>query len=245
MIKKISGIVLKWKQLWRTIWFPTVNLELKNSILSDSTFKINIVIDWIIFNWAWVYRKNINLFEWHIFNFDKDIYWKKIEIIILKKIRDNIKIKNLDELKILIKKDVKKIKSIKFNILTFWSFDVVHKWHHYYLNEAKKYWDKLITIIATDRNIEKTKHFTPKNNQENRLIDVQKLNISDEIIIGEEENKLKWLKTYKPEVICLWYDQWWEEIITKYIKKNNLNIKIIRIKSYQPKIYKSSILKNK
>jgi cytidyltransferase-like protein len=245
MINIISGVVVKWKQLWRTIWFPTVNLELKNSDLTDSTFKINIIIDWVVFSGAWVYRKNIELFEWHIFNFNKEIYWKKIEIIILEKIRNNIKINSQEELKIQIKKDITKIKKINYNVLTFGSFDVVHKWHSYYLKEAKKYWNKLITIIATDKNIEKIKNFKPQNNQQKRLEEVKKLGISDKVIIWNENNKLKWLKIFKPKVICLGYDQWGYTNLKKYLKDNNLNIEIIRIKSYKPEIYKSSILKNK
>ena len=243
MIKIISWIVIKWKQLGRLIWFPTVNLLLEDSELSDSTFKINIVIDGVVFSGAWVYRKELWLFEWHIFDFDKEIYWKEIEIIILEKIRDNIKISWLEELKKLISYDVSNIKKIKYTVLTFWSFDVVHKWHSYYLNQAKKYWDLLITIVATDQNIEKFKKFKPQNNQQKRIEDIKKLNISDEVVAGKEENFLKWIDIYSPKVICFGYDQRWVEKVEDYITKNNLDIEIIRIKSFKPEVYKSSLLK--
>jgi len=244
MIKIITWTVIKWKQLWRLIWFPTVNLVLKNSEITDSTFKINIIIDDKIYSWAWVYRKNIELFEGHIFNFDEEIYWKEVEIVILEKIRDNIKISGLEELKKLISYDVRNIKNIKNNVLTFGSFDVVHKWHSYYLNQAKKYWDKLITIIATDKNIENFKNFKPHNNQQKRLEDIQKLNISDEVIAWNEENPMLWIEKYAPKVICLWYDQrGFTDKLDQYIEENNLDIEIIRIKSYKPEIYKSSLLK--
>jgi len=243
MIKIITWIVIKWKQLGRLIWFPTVNLELKDSELSDSTFKINIIIDWVVFSGSGVYRKNIELFEGHIFNFDEEIYWKEIEIIILEKIRDNIKISGLEELKKLISYDVRNIKKIENNVLTFGSFDVVHKWHSYYLNQAKKYWDKLITIIATDSNIEKIKNFVPTNTLKQRIQDVKNLNISDEVIAWDEEVSMKWLERYSPSVICLGYDQRGFEKIDNYIKENNLDIEIIRIASHKPEIYKSSLLK--
>lgn len=246
MIQKIHWIVIKWKQLWRTIWFPTANIKCLDNTIKDWVYKINIVINNKIYHWAWVYRKNLKIFESFIFDFDKNIYWEQIEVILLEKIRENIKVKSFQEVKELIKNDVKQIKSIKSNILTFWTFDCVHKWHEYFLNQAKKYWDNLITIIATDINIKKFKWKSPLNDISNRIIDIKKLNISNEIIWWSNDNPLKWLKLYYPCVICLWYDQeWYSNELIEYIKNNKLNINIIRINSFIPEKYKSSIIKNK
>jgi riboflavin kinase/FMN adenylyltransferase len=66
------------------------------------------------------------VFEAHIFDFDDDIYGKDIEVILLKKIRDNRKITSLNELTNQIKSDQNQIKSQKLNILTFGSFDYLH-----------------------------------------------------------------------------------------------------------------------
>jgi glycerol-3-phosphate cytidylyltransferase-like family protein len=112
------------------------------------------------------------------------------------------------------------------------------------LNQAKKYWDKLITIIATDKNIEKFKKFKPQNSREQRIEDIKNLNISDEVVAWKEENFLKWIDIYSPKVICFGYDQRWIEKVEDYIKENNLDIELIRIASYKPEIYKSSLLKN-
>jgi len=67
------------------------------------------------------------VFEAHIFDFDKDIYGEKIEVILLKKIRDNKKFSSLKELIKQIQKDQKTILLQKLNILTFGSFDIVHE----------------------------------------------------------------------------------------------------------------------
>lgn len=245
MIKIIHWEVIKWKQLWRKIWFPTANLLYNKNDIEDATYKINIIVDWILYNWAWVYRKNLKLFEAHILNFDKDIYWKNIEIIILEKIRDNIKINSLDELKILIESDIIKINNIKNTVLTFWTFDTIHKWHIHFLNQAKKYWDKLITILATDKNVKKIKWKKTLYNLEQRVSDLNNFNISDKIIWWDETNHLKWLDIYSPKVICLWYDQiWFSKGLNEYIKSNNLKIEVIRLKPFMEKKYKSSIIKN-
>lgn len=246
MIKIIKGIVIKWKQLWRNIWLRTANIEYNNNDIVDWVYKINIKINWKIYKWAWCFRKKLNIFEAHIFDFNKNIYNQKIEIIILQKIRNNKKIKNIEELKLLIKNDINKIKKIKYNVLTFWSFDLVHPWHKYFLNQSKKYWDKLITILATDSNIKKMKWHKSKYNIEKRINDVKNLNISDEVIKWTENNPLKFLDIYKPKIICLWYDQiWFSDNLFKYIEQNKLNIEIIRIKPYKKNIYKSSIIRMK
>jgi len=41
----ISGEVIYGKALARKIWFPTANILLQNWIVSDGTYKINIIID--------------------------------------------------------------------------------------------------------------------------------------------------------------------------------------------------------
>ncbi|MDQ7023324.1 MAG: adenylyltransferase/cytidyltransferase family protein [Candidatus Gracilibacteria bacterium] len=120
----------------------------------------------------------------------------------------------------------------------------VNKGHEYYLNEAKKYGDKLITIVATDKNIENFKKFKPNNNQKQRIEDIKNLNISDKVIAGNEDNPMKWISIYSPKIICLGYDQrGFVEKLKKHIIDNNLDIEIIRIGSHNPETYKSSLLK--
>jgi len=244
MIKKIYWKVIKWNQLWRTIWFPTANIECREKDIEDWVYKINIIIDNIIFSWAWVHRKELNLFESFIFDFNKDIYWKNIEIIILEKIRENKKVDSLEEIKKLIEHDVEKIKNIKNNILTFWTFDYVHKWHEDFLRQAKKYWDKLITVVATNKNVEKFKWKPPIYNIFERIEHIRNLDICDEIVGWEENSPLKCIEKYSPKVICLWYDQkWFSGLLKEHIEKNNLNIEIIRLKAFKEDIYKSSLIK--
>lgn len=250
---KITGKVLEWKKLGRTIWFPTANVEIplnspftKGGMggLEDGTYKINIVISWKIFAWVWAYLNDKKLFEAHIFDFNENIYWKEIEVYLLEKIRENKKFENLDELKQQIQKDVEFTKQNQFNVLTFWTFDVFHEGHKYFLNEAKKFWDKLITIVATDKNVEKIKWFKTHFDQQTRKKEIEKSWISDLILVWSENNPLNWLLLYKPRYICLWYDQrWFSEKLPNFIKENSLKTEIVRIPSFKPEIYKSSILK--
>jgi len=131
-------------------------------------------------------------------------------------------------------------------VLTFWTFDYVHPGHEYYLSKAKSYWDKLVTIISTNENVKKFKWKYPLDDENIRQKNIQKLGISDEVIIWNWSNPFIWLNIYSPKVICLWYDQkWFSETLEKYIWDNKLDIKVIRIKPFKEDFYKSSLLKAK
>jgi len=147
------------------------------------------------------------MFEVHIFDFDEDIYGEEIEIYVLKKIRENQKFESLEELSEQLKKDKEYIQGLDLKILTFGSFDIVHKGHMHYLSEARKYGDTLITIIATDKNIERIKGKAPLHTQDERKKHIEKLKIADEVIIGSEKSPMKWLEIYRPYALCLGYDQ--------------------------------------
>ncbi len=245
MFQKISWVVIDWKKLWRTIWFPTANIFCDDENLSDWAYRINVVINWEKYSWVWAYLKEKKLFESHIFDFSEDIYGQNIEVYILYKIRDNKKFESFEYLKNQIWKDIEYAKGSEILAMTFWTFDVFHDWHKHFLQEAKNYSDKLITIVATDKNVFKIKWFLPKFPQNERKSEIEKSQIADEVFVWNEENPMYFVEKFKPDLICLWYDQtWFSYLLEDFIKENNLETKIIRIESFKPELYKSSILKN-
>lgn len=237
-MQQFTQTVIHGKKIGRTIGFPTANLKLKSDFIDDGTYKINIVYNDEIFSGVGVARNHLWLFEAHIFDFEKNIYGEDLEIIILEKIRDNKKFSSLEELKNAIQNDVKTAKNSKNIVMTFGSFDIFHKWHQYFLHEAKKYGDSLITIIARDKNVEKLKWKLPRNTEEFRKKEVENSNIPNEVLLWDETNPLKWIEFYQPKIIALWYDQvWFSEKLKTYD-----NIEIVRIGSFEPEKYKSSLL---
>lgn len=242
MIIILKWIVVEWNKLWRKLWFRTANITCDNKLLSEWTYKINIKYNWRKYFWVWAYLKSKWVFESHIFNFDKDIYWKKIEVFILKKIRDNKKFENLDELKKQISSDIIDAKNKKIRVITFGTFDYFHPWHKSFLKQASFYWDEIITIIATDKNVEKIKWKAPRHNELLRKESVIKWWISNIVEIWSNTNPLECFEKYNPNIVCLWYDQtWFISLLSKNEKYKNLEI--IRLKSYYPKKYKSSLMK--
>lgn len=131
-------------------------------------------------------------------------------------------------------------------VMVFGTFDILHKGHEYLLKEAKKYGDYLVVLIARDKTILKIKKRKPIYNEKNRLKNLKKLKSVDKVILGDIEDKYKKIEIEKPDVICLGYDQ---KAFTKNLKKEltkkNLFPKIIRLKSFHPEKYKSSILRLK
>lgn len=111
----MSGIVIKGKQLGRTIGYPTANIELLDlDKIKPKTgvYAVNIIIDQINFKGMLNVGYNpttdsdrIQKIEVNIFDFNKDIYGKIIKIEFIKHLRNEVKFANLDELKEQLAKD--------------------------------------------------------------------------------------------------------------------------------------------
>jgi len=256
MIKTIQGPVIHGNHVGTEIWFPTANVQLPEHILDiywDGAYKINVLIKndkritgYDLYNWAWAFVTAKWVFEANIFDFSGDLYGQEIKVLLLEKMREREPFKDLAWLKERINKDVTAIKKDLHYVLTFWSFDELHKWHEFYLETAKTYWDRLVTVVANSTNIEKFKGHPPKYDNEERVQKMRELWISDIVHVWDTTNPLKWLELYHPKVICLWYDQvWFSEALKNHIKQRKLNVKVIRIDPYKEVKYKSSIIKEK
>lgn len=113
----ISGIVNEGKKLGRTIGFKTANLLTKPHIINPKfgVYKSKTFIHHLNKNFNSITNfgikpsvKNDLLanFETHIFDFDDNLYGKKISIELIDFIREEKKFSNLDELKKQIKNDI-------------------------------------------------------------------------------------------------------------------------------------------
>tara|TARA_B100001540_G_C15644487_1_gene568140 strand:+ start:11 stop:919 length:909 start_codon:yes stop_codon:yes gene_type:complete len=111
----IEGIVNRGDKRGRKIGFPTCNIDLRNYILPKiGVYSSKIIINKKVKNKGIVnigYRptfgKNKLVLEAHIFDLKKNLYDKKIKIMLIKFIRKEKKFKNIAQLKKQIKKDIK------------------------------------------------------------------------------------------------------------------------------------------
>ncbi|MEK6949476.1 MAG: adenylyltransferase/cytidyltransferase family protein [Nanoarchaeota archaeon] len=128
--------------------------------------------------------------------------------------------------------------------MAFGSFDILHEGHKHYLMEAKSYGDYLIVVVARDENILRFKGRKPRNDENYRLNEIRKLDFVDKAVLGHKEDILEVLEEFKPDIICLGYDQRTVEMeqLKRELEKRNLKAKVVRAKPYKEDVYKSSKL---
>jgi len=129
-------------------------------------------------------------------------------------------------------------------VMAFGSFDILHEGHESYLKEAKSFGDKLIVIVARDENIMRFKGKKSKHDENYRLNQVKKLNFVDEAVLGHTGNIFEVLEEFKPNIVCLGYDQKTveEEKLKEELEKRNIKAEIVRAKPYKEDVFKSSKL---
>src|SRR3989338_5698620 len=129
--------------------------------------------------------------------------------------------------------------------MAFGSFDILHDVHKHYLKEAKSLGDYLIVVVARDSNIIRFKGKKPKHDENQRLRNIKQLDFVDEAVLGNKDDILEVLEKYKPDIICLGYDQKTidENKLKEELEKRDLKAEIVRCKAFNPDVYKSSKLK--
>ena len=127
--------------------------------------------------------------------------------------------------------------------MCFGTFDLLHLGHLNYFQQARRYGDYLIVVVARDKTKQDQKKETMFSEEE-RLEMIKSLKIVDEATLGYPNNHLKIILEKKPDVLCLGYDhEVQEEELQKKLAQLGLHPAIYRMKAYQPTKYKSSKLK--
>lgn len=133
-------------------------------------------------------------------------------------------------------------------IMVFGTFDILHKGHINFFRQARKLSRNpfLIVSVARDVNVKKIKGAKPVYPEKTRLSAIKKGSFVDKAVLGGSRNYLRHIIKEKPNILALGYDQ---KAYTKNLKellaKKGLRVKIIRLKSFQPEIFKSSLIKKR
>ena len=96
--------------------------------------------------------------------------------------------------------------------------------------------------MARDITVKKIKDFLPKLDERARREMVGALKFVDEAVLGDKFDWYKIILKYKPEIICLGYDQAAPENFKDELRSRGVGAKIFRLKSYKSNKYKSSLI---
>jgi len=90
-----------------------------------------------------------------------------------------------------------------FNVVfTNGCFDLIHKGHILYLEEASQQGDKLIVAINADKSVSKLKgKHRPIKDEENRALIMAALSFVDMVVIFHEETPLELIEKITPDVL--------------------------------------------
>lgn len=103
----LKGIVVKGRQLGRTLGYPTANLKMNEEYMMP---KIGVYSGYVMINGLkyssmigigynpTVTQDHVVSLEAHIFDFDQDIYDQEVQFVLKQYVRSEIKFKSLDEL---------------------------------------------------------------------------------------------------------------------------------------------------
>jgi len=105
----LTGTVIEGRKIGRTIGFPTANIKPDSQyklIPANGVYAVNVMLDDNVFPGMLSIGSNptvntdisLRSIEVHILNFDKDIYGRKISVVFRKRLRDEKKFNNLEQL---------------------------------------------------------------------------------------------------------------------------------------------------
>ncbi len=140
-------------------------------------------------------------------------------------------------------------------VLVFGTFDGLHEGHKNFFKQAKEFSRErdpaarevtyLVVVVGRDSTVLKTKGRAPKFGEQERLKAVQECGLVDEARLGNENmSPYVVVKEVSPDIICLGYDQthFTEKLAAALQEMGMSQVKVERLKAFEPEKYKSSIL---
>lgn len=129
-------------------------------------------------------------------------------------------------------------------VMVFGTFDYLHAGHENLFKQARELGSEIITILARDKTVKKIKGHLPDHDEKERLKNLNATSWSDKVVLGNQGDKSRVVKDYRPDVIALGYDQFAFTFgLEKLLIDLRLDAKIVRLKPYKQDMYKSSLMK--
>lgn len=129
--------------------------------------------------------------------------------------------------------------------MVFGVFDRLHPGHISFLEQAARYGNELIVVVARDSSIQELKHKMPSHSEKERMQAIKKNFLVNCAVLGDSKlGSYEVIKKYKPDVICLGYDQTpMEKDLMQRIEKGQIpTIRLILLRPYKPEKFHTSLL---
>lgn len=123
--------------------------------------------------------------------------------------------------------------------MIFGTFDIFHPGHQYFIDQALKEGEELIIIIARDQAVKGFKGVLTNPEEKRRKI-IQDAYPQAMVVLGDLEDPMNPIAYYRPEKVCLGYDQ---RSYVKELEKHYPALETKRIDPHFPEKYKSSKLR--
>lgn len=131
-------------------------------------------------------------------------------------------------------------------VLVSGTFDGLHEGHRNYFEQARKYGQRLMCIVARDSVTKKIKGKKPRYSEKERIHFVKQCPTIDRVYLGVEgvdEKIYDFTASLEPDVIALGYDQAaYTKNLKAELKKRGRTVTVVRLKPHKPEQYKSSLL---
>ncbi len=131
-------------------------------------------------------------------------------------------------------------------VLFFGTFDPLHVGHRNAFVEARALGDRLVVVVARDSTVVTHKGRMPYKSEHERLASVAASSVVDEAILGDEDgSSYALLKRIPFDILALGYDQTpSDQEVRRLLEQQGLShVTMVRLHSYEPHVYKSSLLR--
>jgi FAD synthetase len=130
-------------------------------------------------------------------------------------------------------------------VVAFGTFDIIHPGHIMYLAYAASMGRTLIVVITPDNAVARRKGSAPFFSQQERMRMVRSLKGVSNVVLGDEDDSWKKVKSIHADTVCFGYDQ--KPAIGAFrdalADSARVRTRIMRAPAYRPKRYHSKNFK--
>jgi cytidyltransferase-like protein len=125
-------------------------------------------------------------------------------------------------------------------VIVFGAFDNLHEGHIHMLKEAKEYGDFLIAVVGRDEIVTQVKGKKPVYSEDERLAQVEKLNIADKVrLAAAGDDRYRTIAEEKPDIVALGFSQ--RAFVDELSDAVEEHVQIVRLQPYRSEEFNENL----